>query len=276
MEAIIRRPRVFSGIGSGFVAPVSAPQPETLAWVAAVIANGGTVSSGRQNIVDLLIVGLKADNLFSKLDRLWLRAGENQPSALTDIVADQLATAINSPSFTVDRGYTGNGTTSYINEGYNPNTNGVAYTLNSASFGWWSVSAWGTPGVFVMGADDGTNAAYFNVGGNVFYHINQAVPGGSFGNPNGTLTGLFTSSRTASNARACYNNATSLDSQATASTVIPSFNFFSLAENSSGSPSGFNSTHQIACIFMGGGLSSTDVSNLSTRLRTYMTAVGVP
>jgi hypothetical protein len=112
----------------------------TTAWVAAVVANGGTVSLGRQTIVDNLIVGIKSDGIWTKFDRLWLLAAENSQSALTDIKAASLATVINSPTFTADRGYKGNGAGSgtYIDSNFNPTTaTSPQFVQNSACiFGW--------------------------------------------------------------------------------------------------------------------------------------------
>src|SRR5689334_9572138 len=102
--------------------PAQGFDASTTAWTSAVIGNGGSVSVGRKRIVDDLIVGLKSDGLFSKLDRMWLYAGENEPSALTDIIATSLSQKVNSPTFTADRGYTGDGSSGYINSNYNPTT----------------------------------------------------------------------------------------------------------------------------------------------------------
>src|SRR5260221_11632840 len=106
--------------------------PATIAWVSAVIANGGTVSPARRQVVDVLIKGLKLDGTFTKLDRLWMLCAENQVSALTDMVGLTLATAVNAPTFTTDRGYTFDGATNYISTGYNPSLVGVNYVLNNA------------------------------------------------------------------------------------------------------------------------------------------------
>lgn len=48
------------------------------------------------------------------------------------------ATAINSPVFTANKGFKGNGTTSYINENYNPFVDAVTYTVSNASIGLYS------------------------------------------------------------------------------------------------------------------------------------------
>src|SRR5215475_3606794 len=90
-----------------YVIPAGGLDAATTAWVAQVVTNGGSVSSGRQTLVDNFIVGAKADGFWTKLDRLWFHWAENQPQALTDMIALTLATAVNSPTFTVDRGYTG-------------------------------------------------------------------------------------------------------------------------------------------------------------------------
>jgi hypothetical protein len=71
-------------------------------WAAAVVAAGGSVSgtltSGRKKLINDLIMGLMADGVWSKLDRLWLFAAENSQSALIDIKGAVSATAVNTPT----------------------------------------------------------------------------------------------------------------------------------------------------------------------------------
>ena len=119
----------------GGVVGLSSFDAATNAWTAAVNNNAGTVTNARTIIVDTLVLGLKAQGLFSKLDRLWLFAAENPPSALTSLVnpSTGLATAVNSPTFTADQGYAGDAATSYINSGYNPST-GPQFTQDSAHY----------------------------------------------------------------------------------------------------------------------------------------------
>src|SRR5215475_8332903 len=107
-------------IRRGIIPASAAIDPATTAWVNAVVTNGGSVSNARKTLVNNLISGLKTDGVWTDLDRLWLYAGENQPSALTDLVATGLATAVNSPTFTTDNGFTGvdASTTVYIDSGF--------------------------------------------------------------------------------------------------------------------------------------------------------------
>ena len=45
------------------------------------------------------------------------------------------ASLVNSPTFTTDRGFTGNGSTSYLDSGYNVSTGGGVYAQDSAHMG---------------------------------------------------------------------------------------------------------------------------------------------
>jgi hypothetical protein len=111
-----------------------------LAWRAAVIAGGGTVSAPRLLLVGALAVSLKSAGVWTSLDRLWLLAAENTQSALIDIKAVAPSTAVAAPGFTVDRGYQGNGTTAYIDSGFNwqvPSIGANHYVQDSAGFGVW-------------------------------------------------------------------------------------------------------------------------------------------
>ena len=180
------------GLSAGFDG-----EAETVAWIADVVSNGGTVSDARAALVDDLIVALKADGVWTKLDRLWLFAAENQPSALTDLVALDLATAVNSPSFTADQGYTGNGSTSYVNTTYNPTTDAVSYALNSASVSFWGRTNRASNSTEQIGAVSGSGA-FIDVfeGNTLWFFINT----NSFSSVPNTLgsDGFFTLNRSGS------------------------------------------------------------------------------
>ncbi len=246
----------------------------TLAWVAAVIANGGTVSASRKSIVDDLIAGLKADGLFTKLDRLWLFAAENEPSALTDIIADALATNVNTTTFTTDRGYTGNGSSMYIDSNFNASTATSPHFLqDSACFFAWNNTAGVDSGGFAgFAASD--NTTRIDLEDNTFFftfcEIN-AAGGAGISIASTGATGLWLVNRTSAGASTLDVNASLFASGAGSSTAPANRNFVAL----SGGTLGY-SNHQASCLGFGGGLSATDRTNLYARLRTYMTAVGVP
>lgn len=236
----------------------------TDAWTAVVVANGGTVSAARKTLVDNLIVGLKADGVWTKLDRLWLHAAENAPSALTDLVTNTLATTVNSPTFTTDRGYTGNGSTQYINLHYNQSTNGVNFTTNSAS-GFLYQRTQDTAAFHITFGS--YNACVMIMGnGGALQACN--IVDGSFS----TITpanGIVVLSRTGASVRNFYNNGSNVLSDTQAAAGSLNADMYILGDGSVG-----YSSAQVASCGFGGGLSSTEQASLSTRINTYMTAIG--
>src|SRR5262245_979964 len=242
-------------------------------WVNQVVNNGGTVSTPRSVIISDLISGLKTDGVWSKLDRLWIFAAENQPSALTDVVARDLATSVNSTAFSADDGYTGSGA-SYIDTNYNPTSDAINYTQNAASFGFWQITS--TSGNCAMGlGDSGTvnTCQFFHSGGDTFVVTINNADASSLSVADAFV--FWDASRTASNAREVYNNGTSINSDSGTSSFLPNLNYFVIARNNNGS-AGNQALDQYAAAVIGGALDDTDNSNLYNRLRTYMTAVGVP
>ena len=83
-----------------------------------------------------LIASLKSIGVWAKLDVFYVFAQDGGADFGTlnwkNPNANQ-STLINSPTFVSNEGFTGNGTSSYIDTNYNPSTQGVQYTLNDAS-----------------------------------------------------------------------------------------------------------------------------------------------
>jgi hypothetical protein len=253
--------------------PVSGPaisyDPATTAWVNAVVAAGGSVSAGRQAIVNALIVGLKADGLWTKFDRLWVLAAENTFSALIDLVGLVTASPVSSPTFTTDRGYTGDGSTSYIDTGFNPlSATSPIYTQDNAHFSHWNLTNSTSDQVY-SGASN-TIAAFEYFSGSAFFRVNDGSGGITVADPRGHLI----ATRGSSASRTVYQNGSSIDTTSASSVALPGADYFVLW---SGNSTGNKSASQSASFSLGGDLSGgSDAANFYNRLRTYMTAVGVP
>jgi hypothetical protein len=244
----------------------------TLAWEAAVGAIN--VSTGRKDLIDALIKGLKTDGIWTKLDRLWIFRAENSTCALTDLKALAVATAVNSPTFTPDRGYAGNGSTSYINTNFNPGTGTPNYTGNAACFGIWDNTTSANTGTVPIGI------AYFGhysegtihyPDGNSYWRVNTSGAGLVVAYPG---SGLHMADRSTSGNDQLYRNGSSITTSTTSATALTSTNFYVCARNNdSGTPTaGSHSVDQIGAVIFGGTLSSTEHGNLYTRLNTYVTA----
>jgi hypothetical protein len=98
-------------------------------------AQGYTLPSASQQVLqNQLVVDLKDSGIWSKLDSFRVYATDGDSSyALIDWKRLVMCTAVNSPTFTTNVGYRGDGTSAYINSNYNPTANAVNYSLNSAS-----------------------------------------------------------------------------------------------------------------------------------------------
>lgn len=104
---------------------------DVLAWRDAVMANGGAVSLARLIVVDQFIFNEKTAGLWALTDDYLGFWAENPTQALTSLKQRRLATAVNSPTFTADRDYAFNGTTSYADTGFVPGSHALAMSASS-------------------------------------------------------------------------------------------------------------------------------------------------
>ena len=232
----------------------------TTAWKNAVVAAGGTVSGGREADVDALIVGLKADGIWTKLDRLWLLAAENSQSALIDLKGLIQAAPGASPTFTPNRGYTCIGAGGYVNMLFIPSTHGVNYTLNDAHFAIWNLTD----------GQSTASAAAFNTSAssiyprytddNAYLRVNSNSGGGY---PNADARGWLVAQRTGSFTIQGYKNGISMGADGSVGVSGLDTDVLVL----------FAREH--AAVSLGGSLNSTEQLAFYNRLHTYMAAVGL-
>ncbi len=259
-----------SGVGDAAAVSI-AFLAETDAWAAAVVSAGGTVSGARKILVNSLISGLQTDSLWTKIDRIWLFAAENTQSALIDLKANATATAVSSPTFTTDRGYAGNGSSSYVNLAFNPSTASTPnYVRNDAHWGHWSRTASAGTNIRHSGTSFAFNTFCDN-GGVKFMRINDN--GGSISLPSSNVTdGFFVASRSGASTTSMYKNGTSFVTPNAASVAVDNQNFY---VGWVGDADGNKSTIQTAAFTIGSNMQGgSDAANLYSRLQTYMTAVG--
>jgi hypothetical protein len=244
--------------------------PDAEALIAAMTP---TPDVARQALINTLIVQLKADGIWPLLDILYVVAAHAaQPARLNwkNPTGPFNLAAISAPTFTVDRGYEGNGTTSYLDTGWAP-IGGVQFLLNSAHLAGWSLSS---------GAADGNQRLIGNLtsgtgrtvlipraaGDEFFTFINDAT--GPVAIPCANRDGFFVSNRSGASAREFYRNGTSLGSDAVASTDRNTSQLLFDRDTT------IFSTMQVAHGSAGASLSAGQVSDYYEALLTYMLAVG--
>lgn len=251
------------------------------ATVALLAAMAVQPDATRAELIDDTIIALKAAGIWDELDRLWVMAAHTEQAALLNWLNPAAGNliAVNAPTFTVDQGHAGNGTTSYLNTQFKPSTDGVNYTLNDASFGLYSRTA-----VYQQSVDIGTYETLVDRRSTLALHYNTSGGNKAIGRTNqasaspllpGNLSsiGLFVVRRAGSGAQQILKNGASLGDNTTASTALGQIGYFIAAENGNGTPS-LLSTRQYAMAVVGASLSEAQQASLATILETYLDAIG--
>lgn len=243
---------------------------------AALFARFTTPPTGeRKTLINTLIKALKDGGIWSKLDVLYLTAAADAQAARRNWIADahNLST-INSPTFTADRGYAGNGSSSYLNTNYNPGDGGShLYQQNNAHMAVWSRT--NSDGLFVdLGARAGVSSARSNLltrsAGVCNILINQDTAGSA---ASADSSGHQVTRRTASNATTVFRDASLLGTGSTASVAPANLNWFMGALNNNGTAAQF-SARELAAAHAGASLSDGEITAMRAALSTYLTAIG--
>jgi hypothetical protein len=93
-------------------------------------------SAGQQILQNQLVLDLKAGGIWSLMDIIYVYASDGDSNYATLNWKNPSffqCTQINSPTFTANEGFTGNGTSSYLNTNWSALNNGVNFQLNDAS-----------------------------------------------------------------------------------------------------------------------------------------------
>jgi len=231
------------------------------------------------NLIAMLKDSLNIDSLPQVFDAIYLFANETSEAGLKNIVKrsfDGTLAGTSNPTFQAWRGFGDDPSIGgYVNSNFTPSTEGVAYTLNSSSFGVYSrVDHLGT-GLVEMGTYSGTNTRsriYLLASANtVTYSIQDASADFSVANSN--TSGLFVVSRTGETAKAVYRNGLSLGTDATASGGLSAQKFYIMAWNNNGTAAGMT-PRQIAIAFIGKGFTPTEVRMINNCFEVYLDGIG--
>lgn len=224
----------------------------------------------RRILINSLIKSLKTANVWSKLDTLYVIAAHHAQAARLNWIGPvyDLVT-VNTPTFTVDRGYQGNASSSYVNTGFTPSTANGKYTLNAASFGLWSLTAAPAPaGQMDMGTE-AVNRADIRCAKAEGDAIAAANALTQFSVASLDGSGFFSVSRTAADATTLRRNQVQLTSSAIAAVALPAAPFLLGARDAAAF-----GARQNAAAFIGGALSIGEQDALYSALLAYLQAVG--
>lgn len=266
----------FSGsIGTPGVSSPNLVFTATCSQSTTFIARTASLTANQKYAYDGLICGLVTDGVWSLLDVLYVYATVNQTTALLNLPnATYAGSNASSLTFTANRGFTGSGTSGqYIGTGFNASTAiSPQFAANSAHMSAWNLTNVAAD-MTIIGAS--TYSATFAlhpkyIDNNGYYRLNDASAlVTSVSDPRGFLL----ANRSSSTGRQAYQNAVSIITYGSeAQTGYPNANEVVVAGTSFASTNAW----QVPMMSLGASLSAGQVTSFYNRLRTYMTAVGVP
>lgn len=232
---------------------VSDIDPDYKAILDYATTQGYTLPSGAQQALqNALVVDLKGAGVWSKLDTFAVFATDGDSDfALIDWINLSQYTAYNSPTFTSNQGFQGNGTSSYIDTNYNANTNGVNYSLNSASIGGYMRIGDTSPGSSeaLLFATDGTNFSWMRYTSKRAYFNSSTFTG--YTTTLGQSNQFASFIRTSSTNLQIFVNGSITDNLTNNSAGVPNSTFYTLR----GITTNFSDS-QMSMVYAGGDLSS--------------------
>ena len=260
--------------------PSSTPLPgyaEALTYMDAVLAEGGYLDASMSAATIQLFTDLNSDNSFSNLDVFYPFMGSNinafkvnGKNPGTHNLTYSGGIAIN-PS-----GITGNDINGFADTNYNENNHAQVNNLHigvycrtnfdESGFDMGAVSTGvGNDSKTLLGLRD-TN----NVYGSVEISNITGVPA-IYANTDST--GHYIISRTGSTSTTLFKNGSSVATDATVSTGEKGTrNYYILARNNAGTADLFTK-RQLTFVHLGKGLTTTEASNLSTHINTFLTSL---
>lgn len=219
---------------------------------------------------DDFIRALENAGIWELTDLCYLFAASSPIVALTNLKLpgagiENPQAANNGAAFVNYAGYTGNGTSEFIDLGVSVG-NLANYSLNSAAMFVYSNTNIAANNAYDMGSSTAGNEMIncSDVTGKLVTRSNAITPGSDIV---GSSVGLFGWSRLASDHYKTYLNGANLSSQAIASVAVSTGDLWAL-----GSFGGY-SARQIPFIWMGGGLTDAQVTSLYNAIVAYLAAV---
>ena len=223
--------------------------------------NNYTLPSDEQKLLqNQLLIDLKAAGVWDKLDTFANFATDGSAQfALIDWKRLVQYNASTGPIFTPDKGFAGNGTSSFVNANFNPSTSVTNYTLNNASFYIYLETQ--LAGGALAGSQGGDNRMTTGSSG-----TNNRINGGAL-DASFTFNGVGMKSihRTSSLNVTLFNGTTSDTRIATANTSLPVTSFALRYSNTYG-------TSRVSMFAMGSSL-ITENADFVNAYNTYINSL---
>jgi hypothetical protein len=246
------------------------PDADAQAFFDRVTTAGGSLSATEKTAVNQLVLDLKGYSIWSKMKAIYPMVGASAAACAQNLKSSSYTGTFTSGWTYASTGVTGNGTSAYMNTGFNPNTQFT--TNNSVSIGYYSptlanethiaigVDAAGT-GLNLMNNQYSVNNNYMGRA-----YVQSLIPPTKLSN-----IGFTTLSRISDTSLKLYfeNSNVLTNSTSESSSSRPNANLYIGGLNG-----GFQRSNQeISYAFVGDGLTDTEVSNYNTAVQAFQTTL---
>jgi hypothetical protein len=241
-------------------------EPETEALVARFTTPPTTE---RMGVINDLIKSLKNESIWSKLDALYITAAATAQAARQNWIADAYnLTAVSAPTFTADRGYAGDGVSSYLETNLNPATApGLKQSQDDITIMVWSRTAGQS-----NNGDVGNTASFIApriATDDINFRANAGV---SVTASNADGSGMFCVSRLSSSSVQAYRNGATLGASISSPSTAPESASYRVCGRSGAFTT--SSIRQQAAASFGARLTAPQIAAYYTAVQTYLQAVG--
>ena len=241
-------------------------------------ANTAITSTADKNAINTFYLGLKSNGIYTKIKAmylpLWSSASANKWNLINPVDTDAAFRLTFSTGWThSSSGMTPNGTSAFADTFITPSTN---LTLNSMHLSYYSRTNANTASNEI-GSWEGNGFHYTMMSLRQSNNSNRSssfiqCTSGSASFIDSDSLGFYIGTRTASNSTVIYKNGTNSNSITNTSTGQSTRKIYIGVANGNS----FNySTKQCSFSTIGDGLTSTEASNLSSRVNTLMTYFGI-
>ena len=250
---------------------------QAIDWCSRIVAAGGSISWPTLYAASRFVRSCKAAGIWTKLNRVNLLCGNQLTAALVPLkVGGGSATETNvnfvSGDYTEATGITGNGTSKYLNTGFNPVTAGSS----TSSFGMFMYASGtdsaGTSRILIGNQSSGTNLSFVGWASSGTVEVGcigatssaEYAPSGASAAKQGLLGIVANGSRS----QQYYQNGAAVGSAVVASGSFFNGNIFVGATNSSGSPAAY-AVRPLRGYFITTGMSAAEVAALNTIMERF-------
>lgn len=243
---------------------------DALAFFNRVTTAGGTLSTTEKNAVNQLVIDLKGYSIWSKMKAIYPMVGASADACKQNLVSSSFTGSFSSGWTFASTGVTPNGTNAYMNTNLTPS---VSLSQNSASLGCYignnlgQQTDKGAIGAYTSSSSQfDIYPAYTGLGAYVGVNDSNSSPV-----TNSNTSGFFIGSRTSSSQKIISIRNTQT-TQSSTSNTITNIVVSVGAINISGVFRDF-SAYQHRFVFIGDGLTTTEITNLNTAVQAFQTTL---